>query len=107
MSRLAALAPQAARRHLDERQQKVHRGGERVGIAVRPALVQQRPKLRGRTWTLVEKLSPRPEQRLQVDAVEPAGERGDADIAARTQEDALVYLLHDRTHCEAIARGDQ
>ena len=50
--RLGALAPDAARRYLDDGEQVANRVGERGRVPVRPAVVQQRAELRKRAWLL-------------------------------------------------------
>src|SRR4026208_131953 len=129
--RTAATGPRWAGAAVAGRAPELAGSGDRVGITLRPALLQERTKLRGAAWRFIHQLAtkrehrlhvdapaparqrrgarqpPRPEHRLQVDAREPAREGRDADIAPRADEHALVERLHDRSYRERVPRGDE
>src|SRR5205823_7822309 len=92
-----AGSPDAARRNLHERHEIANGRGQRVLIASRPSLVQERAQLRARPRLLVDELVTQREQSLEVDAGEltPKG--------AGPLKEALERRLHHRTQRERVA----
>jgi hypothetical protein len=107
VSRLSAHAPQPARRHLDERQQKVHGRSKCFGIVTWPSLFQQRSQLRRSARALINELPTDLDQLLHLHAGEPADVGGHANVTARTPEDAFENGAHHRPEQECIASSDQ
>ena len=97
---LSALSPDAARRHLDHRQEVADRG-QRVAVVVRPALGEQRPKLGARPRPFLDEDAHHRDERIGVHALDRAAER-----TARP-EHPLDDGLHERTQRRHVARRHQ
>ena len=99
--RQSALAPDAARRDLDERQEVANGVAERRRVAVRPAFLEQLADGAVGPGLLVEQLPTRRHDLVDVEAFELAPER------APGREASLLHDLEHRSQRKPVAGREQ